>query len=104
MNKKIKISRDELADALDGLLIGSEIGGVLVRDPVQFADALFARAERQREPEYERGQFYQDALNRVFFRLLGSGDGWSEMPEGKPYRNDYPQRPLRKLVPEQEVA
>ena len=64
------------------------------------AEQVYAHAVRNREPEYERGHFYEDALGRVFFRLLGDGDGWSSAPEGTPYPGDYPQRPLRKLIPE----
>lgn len=67
---------------------------------VPTAGAIWDDILAHREPEYERGQFYQDATGTVFFRVLGCGDGWSTMPEGKPYPHDYPRRPLRRLVPE----
>lgn len=82
------ITREELATALKRRGLSS------------LADYLFDDIVREREPEYERGHFYEDALGRVFFRLLGDGDGWSSAPEGTPYPGDYPRRPLRKLVPE----
>src|SRR5580704_2071658 len=63
------------------------------------AVSLLEHVRSQREPEYERGQFYEDAIGQRFFRVLGDGDGWSVMPEGIPYPGDYPRRPLRKLVP-----
>jgi hypothetical protein len=82
------ITREELATALKRRGLSS------------LADYLFDDIVREREPEYERGQFYMDDLGRVFFRLLGDGDGWSSAPEGTHYPGDYPRRPLRKLVPE----
>jgi hypothetical protein len=85
------ITREELAAALKRRGLSS------------LADYLFDDIVRDREPEYERGHFYEDALGRVFFRLLGDGKGWSSAPEGTPYPGDYPRRPLRRLVPEPAV-
>lgn len=72
--------------------------------PEEVAQIVFEDIKAHREPEYERGQIYEDTTGRRFFRLLGDGTGWSSVPEGTPYTGDYPLRPLRKLVPEGSLA
>jgi hypothetical protein len=94
------ITEDELARVMTDCMSESARSIVFMGTPGKVAAEIFAEARRNREPRYERGRFYQDRLGQVFFRVLGDGDGWSLMPEGKPYPHDYPQRPLCRLVPE----
>jgi hypothetical protein len=57
----------------------------------------------KREPEYETGEFYMDAKGVKFMR--GTGDWpWAEIVPGvtSHWHEDYPTRPLRKLVPEEK--
>lgn len=92
------ITKADLAEALRNQL-RTYAGIAFVTDPEKAAADIFDLVKRSREPEYEPGQFYQDATGRVFFRVLGDGKGWSLMPDGATYRHEYPQRPLRRLVP-----
>jgi hypothetical protein len=60
------------------------------------------------EPDYEVGQVYIDADGDVFYRFskVGSASActgaWREMSTGLVRSEHYPERPLRKLVPEGE--
>lgn len=101
------ITRDELAEALRGLKITPEDENTFYP---AVADAIFEKAKRNREPEYEPGAMYQDADGKFW---LYSPDRpevhWADCPWVHPgsagaYSLNSPERPLRKLVPEGSQA
>lgn len=115
MSTEDTITRDELAAALDGLRItrGETDLGLFVGNPRAFAEALFDRAARNREPEYEPGAVYLDADGTVWQytpdRPENQGTSWADCPWLKPgsagaYSLNTPKRPLRRLVAEGSVG
>jgi hypothetical protein len=91
------ITREELAAAFrSGFLYTHSASAA------HAAQEVFAHVVRNREPEYEPGAVYQDPAGRAWCRLR-TGDGeadWRCCESGTLYSDRYPDRPLRKLVPE----
>jgi hypothetical protein len=90
------ITPDELRAAIDRL------GYYVDRHATHPAERIIRDVECHREPEYEPGGLYQDAIGQPFYRCP---DGrWIWLPEGKPFSDHTPNRPLRKLVAEGSQA
>src|ERR1035441_8836079 len=89
------ITREELADAMRGLKITPEDENTFYP---AVANAIFAAAQRNREPEYEPGDDYE-AADGMRWRRTRDG-AWMMLAEEGPAPHDPPERPLRKLVPE----
>jgi hypothetical protein len=91
------ITREELAAAFrSGFLYTHSASAA------HAAQEVFAHVVRNREPEYEPGAVYQDPAGRAWCRLRtddGEAD-WRCCESGTLYSARYPDRPLRKLVPE----
>lgn len=92
------ITRDELADALAALKITPEDENTFYP---AVADAIFAHVARNREP---RPGAYEDPEGSMYVRVHGL-DAWLRVmddgtTEVRP--DDWPERPLRRLVPEPE--
>lgn len=62
------------------------------------ADQVFAHVARSREPEYEPGAVCQDASGQVWLRCAGRM--WLAFGKAGEHSDNFPKRPLRKLVPE----
>lgn len=62
------------------------------------AEQIYAHALRSREPEYEPGGKYEDP-DGVCFERTSAGE-WITTGSAGVYPHDYPDRPLRRLVPE----
>lgn len=99
------ITRDELAEALRGLKITPEDENTFYP---AVADAIFEKAKRNREPEYEPGAVYQDADGGVWVYQPQGHDGglccWLSPGTQGVWSSVSPRRPLRKLVPEGSQA
>jgi hypothetical protein len=70
-------------------------------DPDEEAARTVKYVKAHREPEYEPGEVYEDADGDRFIRSRTEGIDypWRSFG-GDRFRNHYPTRPLRKLVPE----
>jgi hypothetical protein len=92
------ITREELADAMRGLKITPEDENTFYP---AVADAIFAAAQRNREPEYEPGEIYQSGDGRrwEFYSDEDGQRGWLLPGQVAKYGFDFPSRPLRRLVP-----
>lgn len=88
------ITRDELAEALRGLKITPEDENTFYP---AVADAIFEKAKRSREPEYEPGSMYCCARGDVWQFIGGE---WETPGVSGSVPFTVPARPLRKLVPE----
>jgi hypothetical protein len=76
-----------------------ELTGALKRRGLSsLADYLFDDIVRDREPEYEPGGKYEDP-DGVCFERTSAGE-WITTGSASVYAHDYPDRPLRRLVPE----
>jgi hypothetical protein len=117
-----KLSDDELAEARVSF---AEIADALARLPIRLnnhdwktlSPAFVSRRvvevvyQHLREPEYIPGEIYEDAKGRRMIRRNVPKDAWpwrvlSFAPGDEPthgaeyYLEEFPERPLRRLVPE----
>jgi hypothetical protein len=98
------ITEAELAEALRDLQITPEDENTFYP---AVASAIFERAKRSREPEYEPGQIYEDIVGARYLCWYGRPLlQWVRIfPDGavQECHHDAPVRPLRKLVPEADL-
>jgi hypothetical protein len=106
------ITEDELAEALRNagqfVDLSKGLRGLFEHaGEERLATCLFGYVKRHlREPEYKPGEIYADPEGRAWFRMRGDDDGpdWRFCESGTLYSNHYPERPLRRMIPEGELA
>jgi hypothetical protein len=104
MNEPEKITLDQLAEGLkevgyiSGYSTSVDFGYVFrVSNPRAVAELIFRKF---REPAYEINHVFRDSDGVPYCRL--SGNQWRSCYSGVVVDHDYPKRPLRRLVPDDD--